>query len=153
LIGRGFKVTGIDISSEMIRLACGFCPEAIFELMDMQHIKFAGRSFDALISTYSLMHVPSYNLAATINGFARVLKPSGYMFLAFLNGEQKDYFFDEPFNPTKKDFMNLTPLPKVTELVKKIPMSIISTSEINLPKPEFGCQTAGYIIAKKSDEI
>ena len=46
-VENGFMVTGIDLSSEMIKLARRIEPDADFHVMDMLELKFSPNRFDA----------------------------------------------------------------------------------------------------------
>jgi SAM-dependent methyltransferase len=59
LVRLGYDVTGLDSSSEMLRIAGEKVPEANFVQADARHFQMSG-SFDAAISTFnSLAHIDS----------------------------------------------------------------------------------------------
>lgn len=82
LVKSGFRVTGIDISRTMLRVASGRLPEAHFARMDMRSLAFADESFDAAVACYSLIHVPMELHRAVIFGLARLLGPSSALLLS-----------------------------------------------------------------------
>jgi phosphatidylethanolamine/phosphatidyl-N-methylethanolamine N-methyltransferase len=79
------RLSGIDISAPMLRKA----RERVTELklanveglwvMDAQHLSFPDNSFDVIVAQYVITTVP--NPEATLNEFARVLKPGGEIVL------------------------------------------------------------------------
>ena len=78
---RGYQVTGLDGSEEMLRLAHENAPNVQFEVDDARTFQLAER-FDAVLSTFnSLNHVmkPS-ELAQVFRNVARVLKEGGLFF-------------------------------------------------------------------------
>ena len=77
LVDNGFQVTGIDISQTMIDLAKKRVPEAIFEVGDMTALEFADESFNGIISTYAVFHVPRTKHYALFLDFRRMLKKGG----------------------------------------------------------------------------
>jgi SAM-dependent methyltransferase len=87
IAARGFQVTGIDGSSEMIRFARQNAPGVSFTVSDAREFSL-GNKFDGAFSVFeSLNHVP--DLAGLTMAFSRVLhhlKP-GASFLFDLNGE------------------------------------------------------------------
>ena len=87
IAARGFQVTGIDGSSEMIRFARQNAPGVSFTVSDAREFSL-GNKFDGALSVFeSLNHVP--DLAGLTMAFSRVLhhlKP-GASFLFDLNGE------------------------------------------------------------------
>jgi len=72
-----FRVIGVDISEEQIRLAREFVPEAAFLCRDMTALDFPDGSFDAICSFYAVIHVPREEHAALLQNFARMLRPGG----------------------------------------------------------------------------
>jgi len=79
------RLCGIDISAPMLRRA----QERVSELelsnveglwvMDAEHLSFPDNSFDAVVAQYVITTVP--NPEATLDEFARVLKPGGEIVL------------------------------------------------------------------------
>jgi phosphatidylethanolamine/phosphatidyl-N-methylethanolamine N-methyltransferase len=79
------RLCGIDISAPMLRKA----QERVSELnlanveglwvMDAEHLSFPDNSFDVIVAQYVITTVP--NPEATLNEFARVLKPGGEIVL------------------------------------------------------------------------
>jgi SAM-dependent methyltransferase len=85
----GLKVTGIDISDEMIKLASNNLPKAKFTRMPMTDIDF-DEKFDGVISSYSLLCLPPKDFNLMSDKIHRALKRGGY-FLLFLNeGDSKE---------------------------------------------------------------
>lgn len=84
---RGFKVSGIDASAEMIRFARQNAPDVDFTVADVREFSL-GRRYDAAFSVFeSLNHVPDQD--GLKSAFAQVhshLKPNA-SFLFDLNGD------------------------------------------------------------------
>jgi phosphatidylethanolamine/phosphatidyl-N-methylethanolamine N-methyltransferase len=82
---RDLKICGIDISLPMLRKAQERVDE--YELgnveglwvMDAEHLEFPDASFDVIVAQYVITTVP--NPEATLDEFARVLKPGGEIIL------------------------------------------------------------------------
>jgi phosphatidylethanolamine/phosphatidyl-N-methylethanolamine N-methyltransferase len=82
---RNNRICGIDISEPMLRKA----QERVAELgltnveglwvMDAEHLRFQDASFDVVVAQYVITTVP--NPEATLDEFARVLKPGGEIVL------------------------------------------------------------------------
>jgi len=82
---RSTKLCGVDISEPMLRKA----KERVAELglshveglwvMDAEHLTFPDASFDVVVAQYVVTTVP--NPEATLDEFARVLKPGGEIIL------------------------------------------------------------------------
>jgi phosphatidylethanolamine/phosphatidyl-N-methylethanolamine N-methyltransferase len=85
LYSNNCRLCGVDLSTPMLRKA----QERIIELglanveglwvMDAEHLSFSDNSFDVVVAQYVITTVP--NPEATLDEFARVLKPGGEIVL------------------------------------------------------------------------
>jgi len=84
LAGRGFAVTGIDISREMLAAARQKAiPHASFLLADMMDMPFPDESFDAAASITALEFADDPRHA--VSEMVRCVKPGGAILIAVLN--------------------------------------------------------------------
>jgi ubiquinone/menaquinone biosynthesis C-methylase UbiE len=79
LVESGFRVTGIDFSGNMLKLARKNVPKAVFISKDMNRLDFAENSFDGLTAFYSIIHVPREKHSLLFESFHRILKPEAIM--------------------------------------------------------------------------
>lgn len=84
---RGLAVTGIDSSRKMLELARKTAPKAVFHRMDMKRIRFPPRSFDGIVSLYSIIHVPKEHHSSILKSFHRLLAPRGLLLISVGLGE------------------------------------------------------------------
>ncbi|MDP8943840.1 MAG: class I SAM-dependent methyltransferase [Actinomycetota bacterium] len=75
LAARGHRVTGIDASPTLLRLAREAQPEGRYELADAAAMPFPDATFDLAVAYNSLMDVR--DMPATVREVARVLSPGG----------------------------------------------------------------------------
>lgn len=83
ILSRRFRVTGVDISDVQLRRARRLVPGARFVRADLSEVDFPPRSFAAVISLYSIIHVPREEHRPIFRKVARWLTPGGW-FLAIL---------------------------------------------------------------------
>ncbi|MBT3720789.1 class I SAM-dependent methyltransferase [archaeon] len=81
LVFRGFNVTGIDFSKEMIKHAKSNNPTANFKEISMTNINYENE-FDGIISSYSMLCLDPKNFEITISKISKALKPNGLFFIA-----------------------------------------------------------------------
>lgn len=82
LAERGARVTGIDVSAEMISIARERAPGIEFRVDSCAELAtVAGDSIDLVVANYVLMDTP--DLAGTMTAFNRVLRPGGHAVLVF----------------------------------------------------------------------
>ncbi len=81
LVKKGFRVTGVDISDTMIKVARRNVPQAKYVRSSMTDIKFNGK-FDGIVSSYSMICLDVKNFKKSSRKIAAALKPGGFFFLA-----------------------------------------------------------------------
>jgi ubiquinone/menaquinone biosynthesis C-methylase UbiE len=87
---KGYDVTGVDISAEMIRIARKQIPDGNFIQADMSECSFDNASFDLIVSTFAIIHIPQKEQEKLLVNIRRWLKPSGiaYLVLGAKNEEE-----------------------------------------------------------------
>jgi len=88
---RGALVTGADFSPEMLRIAKSFHPEIEFRVADAEALPFGNESFDAVVMSFLLGHLPHPEKA--IAEAHRVLKPGGRLAFSWWTGPDRALAF------------------------------------------------------------
>jgi SAM-dependent methyltransferase len=79
LTEKNFDVLGVDISAVQIERARQLVPRANFEQADMATWEHVTGTFDAVVSFYSLIHVPIQDQRNLLPKIRRWLRPGGYL--------------------------------------------------------------------------
>jgi SAM-dependent methyltransferase len=95
LVGRGFAVTGVDLSERQLELARRLVPGAAFVRADMSALDFEPETFGAVVAFHSIIHVPRVEHPALLAAIHSWLEPGG-SFLATMTvrdfeGEESDW--------------------------------------------------------------
>lgn len=98
MVEKGFHVTGIDLSPEMLKIAKERVPHVEFKIMDISNITYPENSFDGIIANSSLFHVPIEELPKVLNSFRKILKQNGKMLLILQEGDG-EVLVEEPYKP------------------------------------------------------
>ncbi|MGD9527940.1 class I SAM-dependent DNA methyltransferase [Pseudonocardia sp.] len=113
----GLAVRGIDLSPAMVELARRDHPGIGFDVAEMGALDTADASLAGIVAWYSLIHVPADRRARVIGEFHRVIRPGGYLLLAFQVGDDTLHL-DEAFgHDVSLDFHRLQPDAVVALLV------------------------------------
>jgi SAM-dependent methyltransferase len=92
---RGYKVTAIDASSELARLAAEYAkhPCEVLRFQDM----VVHERFDAIWACASLLHIAKSEMYDVIPRFIRALKPGGILYVSLKEGEGERIAVDGRF--------------------------------------------------------
>ena len=87
LCSHGLNVTGIDLSEKMVEEARKRVKCARFLVMDIGNLEFDDESFDGIWCCATFLHIPKRDAKKVLEGFHRVLKRGGVLFLSLKEGE------------------------------------------------------------------
>lgn len=99
---RGFDVTCIDLSEEMVERCRQKGLDA--RVMDFSSLDFERDLFDGVYAMNCLLHVPREPLPGVLNEIRRVLKPGGLFFWGVYGGEDSEGIWEEDAYEPKRFF-------------------------------------------------
>ena len=82
LIDKGMKVTGIDFSEELIKIAQQDVPAGDFFVMDLNDVSELNQTFDGILLQAVLLHIPKKEVVEKVKNILKLLKPGGYVYIA-----------------------------------------------------------------------
>ncbi|MDX1979937.1 MAG: methyltransferase domain-containing protein, partial [Bryobacteraceae bacterium] len=83
----GFRVLGVDLAPNMLRLARACCPGAEFRMIDARDIRHLGRRFDALTCGFCLPYLSKPEAIGLIADAAALLHVGGVLYLSTMEGD------------------------------------------------------------------
>lgn len=89
LVEAGFRVSGVEVASEVLPYAERANPAVDYQSYDGHTLPFADHTFDVVLTICVMHHVPPQNWQGFVNEALRVLKPGG-LFVVFEHN---------PYNP------------------------------------------------------
>ena len=89
-VAKAHKITGVDISQAQITLARQNVPAGYFVHGDASSVEFPAASFDAVISFYTLEHIPRAEHATLLRRICQWLRAGGYLLLSMEAGTFDD---------------------------------------------------------------
>ncbi|MCD4759608.1 class I SAM-dependent methyltransferase [archaeon] len=146
---KDFEIIGIDLSKKMLNIARQKFPQINFRKQDIRKIDFPPNSFDGILASCSLIHIPKKDVPDLLEKFHQILKKDGTIYLALQGGKSEEIFIDEPFKPDEKLFLNIISFDEIKNLLVKNGFSIVKKYERE-PKSKGELNyTKLYVIAKK----
>ena len=95
-----YRVTGVDISPEMIQRARQNVPTGDFLCADIMSAELPPFSFDAVVAFYSIFHLPRLEHPNLFRSIHRWLKPGGYLLCTLSHYSEEGYTEDDFFGAT-----------------------------------------------------
>jgi ubiquinone/menaquinone biosynthesis C-methylase UbiE len=93
-IAKKHKITGVDISQTQINLARQKVPDGNFIHADAATIDFPPASFDAVMSFYTLEHIPRQEHESVLEHIYHWIKPGGYFLISMEAGDYDNVIGD-----------------------------------------------------------
>ncbi|WP_406122867.1 class I SAM-dependent methyltransferase [Streptomyces sp. NBC_00989] len=93
----GLPAFGIDISPHMVALAREAHPQLRFQVGSMTSLDIPDATLGGLLALYSTIHIPDADLPGVLAEFHRVLRPGGYVLLAFQASEGEHIHMTERY--------------------------------------------------------
>jgi cyclopropane fatty-acyl-phospholipid synthase-like methyltransferase len=126
-LSKQFSVTGVDISKEMIQLSSKNVPEATFIRADIMKIDLPGSEFDAVVSFYTIFHIPKEHHKDLFQRIHRWLKVGGYLLVTVAN-ENEESYIDE-FHGVTMYWSNYG-LKEYIKILSELGFDIIQTTSV-----------------------
>lgn len=121
---KGFNVTAIDLSDEMIKLAKKNYSNIEFIKMDMKNINL-NKQFDGISLLYSLFHLTKEEVKEVLPKYHKILKNNGKMLIILQDG-QGEQVVNTPLNKELLMFVNYYSLEEITNILNKNNFKIIN---------------------------
>lgn len=141
-------VIGIDLSQKMIEYAKKKYPYIDFRLGDMTKLSFPNGSFDGILASYSLIHLPKEAIAPVLAKLNSILRSGGIIYLSVQSGKSTQGFYSHPTIPTDKVFLNIFSKEEILDLLRENSFETVS-HHVKEPKGKVFNFTKLFIIAKK----
>lgn len=145
LVGRGYKVVGVDFSNTMLKLARKNVPKAKFVRKDMTRIDFRDNYFDGAVSFYAIIHVPREKHAKIFKSLHRIVKPNGII-LVNAGGTKKWEGYAENYLGVKMYWSHYGKAQTVA-MIKKAGFRVIWSKVLHL-----GGENGFWILAKNKKD-
>lgn len=122
LAQKGRTITGVDVSSESIKIAQASNKDNIYSVYDGKTLPFADNAFDAVLTVCVMHHVPPRQWQDFIQEMIRVTKKGGKI----------GVFEHNPFNPLTRLAVNRCPFDKDAVLLraKQVEKMFLKTNQI-----------------------
>lgn len=124
-ISKEHQITGVDISRMQISMARQNVPKGTFLHEDAGSIEFAASSFDAVVSFYTLEHIPREEHETILRRIHQWLRPSGLLLISMEAGDYEGFFGEWLGVPM---FMSCFDPETMKQLVDRVGFELLETA-------------------------
>lgn len=151
MASRNFEVVSVDISQKMLEEAHQRNPRGTFENVDIRQMHFGPESYNGILSSFSLIHIPKQDVPGVLKNFSNILKSSGLISIAIQEGPSQEIFIPEPFKPDEKLFVNVMSTVELRGLLHKYGFTTVHEFTRPAQKEEFELDFNKFVlIARKA---
>ena len=160
---KGFQLTGIDYSKEMIENAKKFADrnsiKAEFRVADVRELPFENESIDNALGIAVYHHLHPEELVDALKELHRVLKPDGEAFLTVWNKHQRKFLFKSsdqniPWKRRKDDktyyrYYHLYTRSELRKIIEKAGFSVLMEGTEGSFRKKIFSKNVCFLVGKK----
>jgi ubiquinone/menaquinone biosynthesis C-methylase UbiE len=128
--GKGYEVTGVDLSESLLEIARTKTTKARFFCQDLRYLSFADSLFDGIWSCASLLHLKREEIPSVLKKFFSILKPDGALFILVKSGVGEEET-TEPSVPGKARFFTYFSRQELEKSIKDTGFSVLEMYTYN----------------------
>jgi 2-polyprenyl-3-methyl-5-hydroxy-6-metoxy-1,4-benzoquinol methylase len=145
-----FKISGIDLSQNMINLAKINNPNVDFKLMDCRDINKMDKKYDAIMCGFCMPYLSREECAKLICDSSKLLNPNGLIYISTMEGDyNKSGFETTSFSGQDKVYIHYHQADFLTNELTQNGFKNIDIQRKDYPEPDGTFLTDLIIIAKK----
>lgn len=129
-----YRVTGVDMSPEMVRRARRNVPTGVFVCADVMSFRLPPSSFDAAVALYSVFHLPREEHARLFRRVHGWLKPGGY-FLCTLSHQGEEGYTEPDFHGATMYWSNYG-LDEYVDILTEVGFDVLETRSVGRDRGE-----------------
>ncbi len=141
----GIRIIGMDLSREMVRLAKANVPAGDFCVKDLKEFDFQ-EPCDIVVASFCIVHLTLEETATLIKRIARILKPSGYLYLSFMEGQGQG--FETSSFSADEIFFNYYDRDRIAALLAQHHLTVVETLEGDYEEPDGSVTTDIFMVAQ-----
>jgi len=145
---KSLQITGVDLSEEMVKLASANVPSGRFFCQDIRHVDFDEASFDAVVLSFSIVHLKDAEADKLLRQAISWTKRNAYMFVSFMAGKVAG--FEQTSFSRQPIFFNYCDHGKIAQLLSEQGVEIIHSEQQDYHEPDGAITQDYFIFGRKS---
>ena len=148
LAAKSLQITGVDLSDEMVKLASANVPSGRFYCQDIRNAEFVTGSFDAVVLSFSIVHLTDAEADNLLRQAISWTKRNGYMFVSFMSGKVAG--FEQTSFSRQPIFFNYFDHGKIAQLLSEHGVDIIHSEQQDYHEPDGTITQDHFLFGRKS---
>ncbi|TAL49161.1 class I SAM-dependent methyltransferase [Patescibacteria group bacterium] len=129
MVKKGFDITGIDFSEEMIKLAKEQAPAGKFFVKDIRQPLELETLFDGVFAQAVLLHIPKNEIVGVLKNITAPLKSKGYFYAAVKEmrqgGKDEEIVKESDYGYDYKRFFSYFMLDELKKYIQEIRLKVV----------------------------
>lgn len=125
----GFKVTGIDLSQNMISIAKENFKNIDFKVMDIYNLKFDSNTFNGIWASASLLHIEKSNIKEVLIKLKDILTVNGTIYISLKIGDTEEMIIDDRYNNNPK-FYSFFQTDEIKKILKEVGFNVVKSEVV-----------------------
>lgn len=142
-----YKITGFDLSKEMVNLAQQNVPNGKFYVGDLRSIELQ-KTYDIAIASFCIVHLSNGETEEFIQSLSKIINQNGYLYLSFMEGNKAQY--ESTCFSEKEIYFNYFKRASVIELLEAVGFVIKEITEQNYEEKTGELTKDIFIVAQKA---
>ena len=145
---KSLQITGVDLSEEMVKLASANVPFGRFYCQDIRQAEFVTGSFDAVVLSFSIVHLKDVEAEDLLRKAISWTKRNGYLFVSFMAGKVAG--FEQTSFSRQPIFFNYFDHGKIAQLLSEHGVDIIHSEQQDYHEPDGTITQDHFLFGRKS---
>ena len=148
LATKSLQITGVDLSEEMVKLASANVPSGRFYCQDIRQAEFVAGSFDAIVLSFSIVHLKEAEADKLLRQAISWTKRNGHLFVSFMSGKVAG--FEQTSFSRQPIFFNYFDHGRIAKLLSEQEMEIIHSEQQDYHEPNGTITQDHFFFGRKS---
>ena len=145
------QLTGVDLSEEMVKLARANVPSGKFFCQDIRQAEFVTGSFDAVLLSFSIVHLKDAEAYQLLKKAVLWTKPGGRLFVSFMEGKQAG--FEQTRFSRQPIYFNYFAREKIMQFLEDQGIEITYSGQQDYQEPDGAITKDIFLFGRKSVEF
>ena len=148
LSAKSLQITGIDLSDEMVKLASANVPSGRFYCQDIRQAEFVAGSFDAIVLSFSIVHLKEAEADKLLRQAISWTKRNGHLFVSFMSGKVAG--FEQTSFSRQPIYFNYFDSDTILQLLSDQGLEIIHSEQQDYHEPDGTITQDHFIFGRRS---